>query len=107
MFGTSRLGFQFPNTPLAALFGRAVITSWVIVMVPYLVVTGAATSNLVGALGAIGAIAAGAAVFVGVEPAIRDAPQTARRWLYQSAAAAVASAGAWAIVVAVSRWRIP
>jgi phytol kinase len=107
MFGTSRLGFQFPNTPLAALFWRAVITSWVIVMVPYLVVTGAATSNLVGALGAIGAIAAGAAVFVGVEPAIRDAPQTARRWLYQSAAAAVASAGAWAIVVAVSRWRIP
>jgi phytol kinase len=107
MFGTSRLGLQFPNTPLAMLFWRAVVTSWAIVMVPYLVVTGAAASNLIGAAGAIGAIAAGAAVFVCVEPAIRDAPQTPRRWLYQSAAATLASAGAWAIVVAVSRWRVP
>ncbi len=107
MFGTSRLGLQFPNTPLAALFWRAVMTSWAIVMVPYLVVTGAATSNLIDAVGAVGAFAAGAAVFVGIEPAIRDAPQTTRRWLYQSAAAAVSSAGAWVIAVAVSHWRTP
>jgi phytol kinase len=107
MFGTSRLALQFPNTSLATLFWRAVVRSWTIVVVPYLAVTGAAASNLLGAVGAIGAIAAGAALFVGVEPAIRDAPQTARRWLYQSAAAAVASAGAWAILVAVSRWRLP
>jgi phytol kinase len=106
MFGTSRLGLQFPETRLSALFWRAVITSWTIVMVPYLVVTGAATTNLVAAVGAIGAIAVGAGAFVGAEPAIRDAPQTPRRWVSQAAAAAVASVGAWGIVVAVSRWRI-
>jgi len=107
MFGTARLAVQFPDTPLATLFWRAVVMSWTIVIVPYLAVTGAAASNLVSAAGAIGAIAVGAAIFVRVEPAIRQAPQTARRWLYQSVAATLASAGAWAILIVVSRWSVP
>jgi phytol kinase len=107
MFGTARLAMQFPNTPLATLFRRAVVMSWIIVIAPYLVVTGAAASNLAASAGAIAAIAVGTAVFVGVEKGIRDAPHTARRWLYQSAAATVASAGAWAIVIVVSQWRLP
>jgi phytol kinase len=107
MFGTSRLGFQFPGRSLAALFARAVVTSWIIVMVPYVLVTGAAASSLLEAAGAVGAIALGAAAFVAAEPRIRDAPQTPRRWVTQAAAAALASAAAWAMAAAVSRWIAP
>jgi phytol kinase len=107
MFGTSRLGSQFPDRPLPLLFWRAVVTGWAIVMVPYVLVTGAAGSNLTAVLGAIGAIAIGAAVFVRAEPGIRDAPLTARRWLYQAGAAGMASAAAWGIAMVASRWMAP
>jgi phytol kinase len=104
MFGTSRLGSQFPDRPLSLLFWRAVVTGWAIVMVPYVLVTDAAGSNLAGVAGAIGAIAIGTAAFVRAEPGIRDAPQTPRRWLYQAGAAGIASAAAWGIAMVASRW---
>jgi phytol kinase len=104
MFGTSRLGSQFPDRPLPWLFWRAVLTAWVIAMVPYVLVTDAAESTLAVALGAIGAIAIGTAAFVLAEPGIRNAPQTARRWLYQACAAGMASAAAWGIAMVASRW---
>jgi phytol kinase len=104
MFGTSRLGRQFPAKPLATMFWRAVMISWAIVIVPYVLITGAAISNLVAALGAMGAIAIGSAAFVGAEPDVRNAPQTTRRWLYQAVAAGIASAGAWGVAAAASGW---
>lgn len=107
MFGTSRLGFQFPDRPLPLLFWRAVVTGWAIVMVPYVLVTDAAGSNLAAVLGAVGAIAIGTAAFVRAEPGIRDAPQTARRWLYQAGAAGIASAAAWGMAMVASRWMTP
>ena len=105
-FGTSRLGSQFPDTPLPLLFWRAVVTSWAIVMVPYVLVTGA-TGVFVVVPGAVGAIAIGTAAFVRAQPGIRDVPQTTRRWLIQAAAAGMASVAAWGIVMAASRWMAP
>jgi hypothetical protein len=70
-------------------------------------VTEPAGSNLAGVAGAIGAIAIGTAAFVRAEPGIRDAPQTARRWLYQAGAAGIASAAAWGIAMVASRWMTP
>jgi phytol kinase len=97
MFGTSRLGFQFPTRPLARLFSRAVISSWAIVVIPFVIVTGATVANLAMGAAGIVAIAVGTAAFVATQPAIRDAPQTTRRWLLQAAAAALASAVGWGI----------
>jgi phytol kinase len=97
MFGTSRLGFQFPTRSLVGLFSRAVIASWAIVIVPFIIVTGATIGNLAMAVAAIVAIAVGTAAFVATQPAIRDAPQTTRRWVYQAAAASLASLMAWGI----------
>ena len=118
MFGTSRLAFQFPDRPLPLLFWRAVMIGWAIVMVPYVLVTDTTGSNLAGVFGAIGAIAIGTAAFVLSlsaaalgpkvgEPAIRNAPQTARRWLYQAVAAGVASVAAWGMAMLASRWMTP
>jgi phytol kinase len=96
MFGTSRLAFQFPDRPVALLFWRAVVTSWAIVLVPYVALTGASILNLATALGAIGAMALGTAAFVWTQPEIRTVAQTRRRWLNQAAAATIASAAGWA-----------
>ncbi len=103
MFGTSRLGCQFPETPLAPLFWRAVVTSWIVVMAPFVLVAGADVATLAVALTAIAAIALGAGVFVGTLPEIRDAPQTTRRWVYQAGGASIASGAAWALHGIVSR----
>lgn len=100
MFGISRLACQFPDRPLPVLFWRAVFTSWAIVMVPYVAMVGVARSTLIVAFGALGAIVMGAAAFAGTQPKIRDVPQTTRRWLWQAAAATIASAAGWA----AARW---
>ena len=107
MFGTSRLAAQFPDRRVAALFWRAVITASLIVMAPYLIVSGMAPAIVAAAIGAIAAIAAGTGAFVAAEPDIRNAPQTARRWLSQTAAAGAASVAAWLIALVVPRWLAP
>lgn len=103
MFGTSRLAFQFRSRPLGAMFTRVVVTSWVIVMLPYAVVAGRTVISLVLALSALPAIAAGAALFVRAQPDIRNADATPRRWISQSVAGAAASLAAWALGAAALR----
>jgi phytol kinase len=104
MFGTSRLASQFPDRSVATLFWRAVIMASLIVMVPYLAVNGMARPFVVAAVGAIAAIAAGTVAFVVAEPDIRRAPQSARRWMSQAAAAGAASIAAWLIALSVPKW---
>jgi phytol kinase len=98
MFGVSRLAHQFPDRPLAALFWRAVIASWAIVMVPFVAVTDTTPANVAAAAGAGAAIALGTAAFVRTQPNIRHTPQTTRRWLLQAGAATVASLAGWLIL---------
>lgn len=98
MFGTSRLASQFREKPLLNLYSRAVVMSGVIILVPFVLVAGAMAtpmSAITTAVVAIGSIAVGTAVFVGTQPGIRNAPQTARRWVHQAGAASLASAVAW------------
>jgi phytol kinase len=104
MFGVSRRASQFPAEPLGSLFWRVVASSWALVMIPFLGVTNTEASTLVAALGALVAMAIGTAAFIKAEPDIRCAALTARRWIYQGAAAGIASAGAWGIGTAVSQW---
>jgi hypothetical protein len=82
---------------LNGLFWRAVIMSWVIVLVPYAAAL-ASWPALAGAAWAGPAIAAGAALFVRAVPDIRHAPQTPRRWVLQAGAAAFASVAVWLLV---------
>ena len=103
MFGVSRLASQFHDRPVMTLFWRAVAIASATVMVPYLVATGGATP-LVVVVAAIAAITVGAVAFVVTQPDIRNAPQSARRWLMQAGAAVVASSMAWLIAVLAPRW---
>lgn len=103
MFGISRLASQFPERSLAPLFWRAVLTSWTVVMIPFVATAGATSSNLVAVAVAIGAIALGTVAFMRTQLEIRNVPLTRRRWTYQAGAAAIASVAAWTVVQAVSR----
>ena len=112
MFGTSRLGSEFPARALAPLCVRAVLTSWGVVMIPFLIAMVATGTNgpakqgygpVFAAAVALGAIALGAVIFVITQRDVRDAPLTKRRWIRQAAAAAVASVAAWISVEALSR----
>lgn len=101
MFGVSRLAHQFPAVPLPTLFWRAVLASWVIVLVPYMAAAGAHRAAMAGAAAAGLAIAVGAALFVRLTD-IRNAPQTPLRWFVQAGAAGVASAAVWSIDILTS-----
>ncbi len=103
MFGLSRLASQFPRRSLAALFWRAVLTSWMVVMIPFVATAGVTSSNLTAVAVAIGAIALGAVAFMRTQLEIRDVPLTRRRWTCQAGAAAAASVAAWTAVHALSR----
>jgi phytol kinase len=102
IFGFSRLAFQLRHTRLVLIFWRAVLTSWAIVMVPFLVVTGVDALNLAAAIGTIGALALGAAAFLALQPHIRNTPQTGARWVCQAGAASLASVAAWGMRVLVA-----
>jgi hypothetical protein len=95
MFGTSRLAFQFRDRPLGGLFWQAVVTSWAIVITPYVLVTGWETGNLLAAAASVVAIALGATLFVRTQADIRITESTPRRWVLQGAGATVASGIAW------------
>jgi phytol kinase len=97
MFGTSRLAHQFPKRPLAPLFWRAVLMSWLMMMTPFVALAGLNRANLIAAAAGLGAIALGTAAFVVTQPMIRDAPLERQRWLWQAGAASLASIAAWAM----------
>lgn len=102
MFGTSRLGEQFPDQPVMRLSCRAIVVSWAIVTVPYVLLTGVAPPNLGAALGMMGALALGTATFVACEPNVRAAALSPRRWVCQAAAAGLASVVGWGLASVVS-----
>jgi phytol kinase len=100
IFGVSRLAFQFPEISLARVLLRAVVTSSVLVLIPYAVVAGInARTGVLGIAGLV-AVAAGAACFAALQPAIRNTPQDARRWILQAGSSALATAVGWLLGVA-------
>ena len=110
MFGTSRLAAQFPAVRVSALFARAVVTGWAVVMVPWLVAeAGMRPPAHAAALAAagLGAIALGTTLFVRTQADIRAAAQTPGRWLTQAGAAGIASAAAWVAVLLIASRTTP
>jgi phytol kinase len=103
MFGISRLAHQFPERPLASLFWRAVVLSWLLMMAPFVAIAGATGPNLAAAAAGLGAIALGTGAFVFTQPTIRNTRQDTARWLWQAGAASAASVAAWAVIAAASR----
>ena len=85
------------------LFSRAVLASFVIVIVPVAIVANIGFKNVAMAVAALGTIALSAIGFAVAQP-IRHAPLTPTRWLCQGSAAAAASALAWVIVNVAARW---
>jgi phytol kinase len=102
MFGVSRLAYQFRAIAVSRLFWRAVFTSALVVLGPFLAAVRPSLANVYLVTAGIGAIAFGTLVFVQVNRAIRDLPQTPRRWISQAGGAVVASSTAWLLALGIA-----
>jgi phytol kinase len=101
IFGTSRLAADFPNRAVPILVGRALFISWIVVLLPFVLLEGVAGRTLLLSIGGVAAMAIGVVLFVRTQPSIRSAPQDRRRWALQAASAAVASMAGWLIAMAI------
>lgn len=96
MFGVSRLAQQYPARPIPPLLLRAIVVSWSLVMLPYLITTRLDLASAAAAVGALPAVGLGAWLFVHAQQQhIRDAPLDTWRWLIQAGAAGIASLAGW------------
>jgi phytol kinase len=103
IFGVSRLAFQFPEVPLAHILVRAVLTSSLLILVPYAAVSGLTARTVILASAGLVAISLGAALFMLVQRSIRNLPQDAARWTLQAAAAGFATIMAWVFAITIDR----
>lgn len=103
IFGFSRLAHDYRQRGLGGLAVEAIAKSWAFVLIPYVIVEGASSRNLV--LAAVGglSIACAVGVFVAGETHLRDAPLARTRWLRQGLSAAAGSALGWVMLAVVSR----
>lgn len=95
IFGVSRLAHQFAALSLLRIGSRAVVTSTLVVLVPYVAVVGLRARTGLETGAALAATALGAAVFTAAQRSIRHTPQDGRRWTLQALAASAATAAAW------------
>lgn len=106
IFGTSRLAADFPARSVPPLVVRAVSISWVVVLLPFILLEGVTGRSVLLSLVGVAAMVIGVAVFVRSQPSIRHAPQDTRRWVLQAASAAVASAAGWLLAIAIDTARL-
>jgi phytol kinase len=104
IFSLSRLSHRQPARPLTRIAAEAVVGSWMMLMLPFV-----ATTSLTAREGALAvwaglAIVAGVVIFALGERAIRDAPQTAARWVRQALCASAASLVGWLGMTGFDRW---
>ncbi|CAN5459900.1 hypothetical protein BH23ACI1_BH23ACI1_10400 [soil metagenome] len=103
MFGVSRLAHQYPERPFPRLLWRAIVVSWCIVIIPYLISVGFDMLSVVAAAVALPAVAFGAWIFARLQPDIRDTQQDTLRWSLQAGAAGIASLAGWFGLLAAAR----
>lgn len=106
IFGTSRLAADFPARSVALVVMRALSISWVVVLLPFVVLEGVSARSVLLSLAGVAAMAIGVALFVSSQPSIRNAPQDTRRWVLQAGSAAVASTAGWLLGIAIETARI-
>jgi phytol kinase len=103
MFGVSRLAHQYSARPVPLLLWRAIVVSWSLVLIPYLITMGFETVNVAASALSLPAVGLGAWLFVRTQRDIRDTRQDARRWLIQAGAAGIASLAGWFGLLAAAR----
>jgi phytol kinase len=101
IFGASRLAGDFPDRPLNRLVMTAIVKSWLMVFVPFLLVEGPSTTNVLLALAAGAGIVVAVSLFVGLQPAIRSTPTDLPRWVRQATCAGAGSAAGWLALRAI------
>jgi phytol kinase len=93
IFGASRMASDFPDRTIARVVVEAIIKSWVMFFVPFVLIAGISVANGVLALAAVVAIAVAVALFARMEASratLRNTSLDVSRWIRQAASAGVA-----------------
>ncbi len=103
IFGTSRMAGDFPDGSLSRMVLSAVAKSWVLLVLPFVLLQGASRANLLLAASGAGAIALAVGLFLVMEPTIRRTALDWSRWVRQAVSAGAASIAGWAALQLVDR----
>lgn len=91
LIGMARLAFDRPDTPLATLAVICTVRASLLVLGPFIILTGATSTTLAQAAASVVAIALAVALFTAIQPRIRNCPADAARWLRQGITPGLAS----------------
>jgi phytol kinase len=107
IFGASRMAGDFPHRPLARIIAEAIVKSWVMFFVPFVLIAGVSLATGILALAAIIAIAVGVLLFARMEASratLRNTSLDVSRWIRQAASAGIASVIGWMTLRAIDGW---
>jgi phytol kinase len=91
LIGMARLAFDRPDTPLSTIAVICTIRASLLMLAPFIVLSGATSVVLVQAAVGVVAIAVAVGAFIALQPRIRNCPANAARWLRQGAIPGLAS----------------
>jgi hypothetical protein len=107
IFGASRMASDFPSRTIPRVIAEAIVKSWLMFFVPFVVIVGASVASALLAAVAGIAISGGVLFFAGSEASratLRNTSQDLSRWVKQAASAGAASLLGWMAMEAVRRW---
>jgi phytol kinase len=107
IFGASRMASDFPARALATVIAEAIIKSWLMFFLPFLVIVGITRDSLLLVAAASIAIAIGAMLFAASESrreTLRNTSMDLSRWVRQAVSAGTASLVGWMAMEGVRRW---
>ncbi len=91
IMGLARMKHDFPRATHAGLLTRCVLTGWLVLFVPFVVITGLSRQTPTLAAGALIVVMVAAGLFFRFQPNLDNCPRDQRRWVLQSVSATAAS----------------
>jgi phytol kinase len=92
IIGLARLKYDYPWLSTPALLATCIAKGWLILVVPFLLLSDAAPATLEYALVALAGVAGAALLFYTTQPSMSDCPTDTPRWLRQAGSSALGSA---------------
>jgi len=91
IMGIARLKHDYPRLPDPVVLSTAVVKSWLLLFLPFVLLEGFTAKILLMVLGGFVGTALGGIAFYTIQPGLDDCPADAPRWVRQAGIAATAS----------------
>jgi phytol kinase len=91
IIGIARLSYDYPRLSGRSLLMICVVQAWLLLFIPYVLLTGFSVQTLVETIFALPAVALAATGFYVLQPDVRDCPTDTPRWVRQATLAGLGS----------------